>query len=74
HNFIKEAMERELSRNGQVFYLYNRVATIYQKAEQLEMMMPDARIAVAHGQMSERELEETMLGFINGEYDILVTT
>lgn len=67
-------MERELSRNGQVFYLYNRVATIYQKAEQLEMMMPDARIAVAHGQMSERELEETMLGFINGEYDILVTT
>lgn len=74
HNFIKEAMERELSRNGQVFYLYNRAATIYQKAEQLEMMMPDARIAVAHGQMSERELEETMLGFINGEYDILVTT
>lgn len=74
HNFIKEAMERELSRSGQVFYLYNRVATIYQKAEQLEMMMPDARIAVAHGQMSERELEETMLGFINGEYDILVTT
>ncbi|WP_414047349.1 transcription-repair coupling factor [Macrococcus equi] len=74
HNFIKEAMERELSRNGQVFYLYNRVASIYQKAEQLEMMMPDARIAVAHGQLSERELEETMLGFINGEYDILVTT
>ncbi|ULG74117.1 transcription-repair coupling factor [Macrococcus brunensis] len=74
HNFIKEALERELARNGQVFYLYNRVATIYQKAEQLEMMMPDARIAVAHGQMSERELEETMLGFINHEYDILVTT
>ncbi|RXK17204.1 transcription-repair coupling factor [Macrococcus sp. DPC7161] len=74
HNFIKEAMERELSRGGQVFYLYNRVATIYQKAEQLEMMMPDARVAVAHGQMTERELEETMLGFINGETDILVTT
>ncbi|WP_312040180.1 transcription-repair coupling factor [Macrococcoides bohemicum] len=74
HNFIKEAMERELARNGQVFYLYNRVASIYQKAEQLEMMMPDARIAVAHGQLSERELEETMLRFINGEYDILVTT
>ncbi|TDL95288.1 transcription-repair coupling factor [Macrococcus carouselicus] len=74
HNFIKEALERELARNGQVFYLYNRVATIYQKAEQLEMMLPDARIGVAHGQMSERELEETMLAFINGEYDVLVTT
>ncbi|UTH13733.1 transcription-repair coupling factor [Macrococcus equipercicus] len=73
-NFIKEAMDRELARNGQVFYLYNRVQTIYQKAEQLEMMMPSARIAVAHGQMAERELEETMLGFINGEYDVLVTT
>ena len=73
-NFIKEAMDRELARNGQVFYLYNRVQTIYQKAEQLEMMLPSARIAVAHGQMSERELEETMLAFINGEYDVLVTT
>ncbi|TDM07227.1 transcription-repair coupling factor [Macrococcus lamae] len=73
-NFIKEAMDRELARNGQVFYLHNRVQTIYQKAEQLEMMLPDARIAVAHGQMSERELEETMLSFINGEFDILVTT
>ncbi len=73
-NFIKEAMDRELARNGQVFYLYNRVQTIYQKAEQLEMMLPSARIAVAHEQMSERELEETMLAFINGEYDVLVTT
>lgn len=73
-NFIKEAIERELSRNGQVFYLYNRVQTIYQKQEQLEMMLPNARIGVAHGQMSERELEETMLAFINGEYDVLVTT
>ncbi|GGB12892.1 transcription-repair coupling factor [Macrococcus hajekii] len=74
HNFIKEAIERELARNGQVFYLYNRVSTIYQKAEQLQTMLPEANIAVAHGQMSERELEETMLGFINGEYDVLVTT
>lgn len=73
-NFIKEAIDRELSRNGQVFYLYNRVQTIYQKAEQLEMMLPDARIGVAHGQMSERELEEAMLAFVNGEYDVLVTT
>lgn len=73
-SFVKEALERELSRGGQAFYLYNRVQSIYQKSEQLSMLMPNARIGVAHGQMSERELEETMLGFVDGEYDILVTT
>ncbi|MCO0862624.1 transcription-repair coupling factor [Staphylococcus pasteuri] len=73
-NFIKEALERELSRDGQVFYLYNKVQSIYEKREQLQMLMPDANIAVAHGQMTERDLEETMLSFINHEYDILVTT
>ncbi|MBI5973876.1 transcription-repair coupling factor [Staphylococcus caledonicus] len=73
-NFIKEALERELSRDGQVFYLYNRVQSIYEKREQLQMLMPDANITVVHGQMTERDLEETMLSFINGEYDILVTT
>lgn len=73
-NFIKEALERELSRGGQVFYLYNRVQSIYEKREQLQMLMPDASIGVAHGQLSERDLEEAMLDFINGEYDILVTT
>ncbi|MDU3979713.1 MAG: transcription-repair coupling factor, partial [Staphylococcus epidermidis] len=66
-NFIKEALERELSR-------YNKVQSIYEKREQLQMLMPDANIAVAHGQMTERDLEETMLSFINHEYDILVTT
>lgn len=73
-NFIKEALERELSRGGQVFYLYNRVQSIYEKREQLQMLMPDASIGIAHGQLSERDLEEAMLDFINGEYDILVTT
>ena len=73
-NFIKEALERELSRDGQVFYLYNKVQSIYEKREQLQRLMPDANIAVAHGQMTERDLEETMLSFINHEYDILVTT
>ncbi|WP_432813801.1 transcription-repair coupling factor [Staphylococcus canis] len=73
-NFIKEALERELAREGQVFYLYNRVQSIYEKQAQLQMLMPDASIGVAHGQLGERELEETMLSFINGEYDILVTT
>ena len=55
-NFIKEALERELSRDGQVFYLYNKVQSIYEKREQLQMLMPDANIAVAHGQMTERDL------------------
>lgn len=73
-NFIKEALERELSREGQVFYLYNKVQSIYEKREQLQMLMPEASIGVAHGQLPERDLEETMLDFINGEYDILVTT
>lgn len=73
-NFIKEALERELSRDGQVFYLYNKVQSIYEKREQLQMLMPDANIGVAHGQMNERDLEETMLSFINHEYDIIVTT
>lgn len=73
-SFVKEALERELSRGGQAFYLYNRVQSIYQKSEQLSMLMPNARIGVAHGQMTERELEETMLNFVDGEYDILVTT
>lgn len=73
-NFIKEALLRELSRDGQVFYLYNRVQSIYEKREQLQMLVPDASIGVAHGQMTERDLEETMLDFINGDYDILVTT
>lgn len=73
-NFIKEALEREISREGQVFYLYNKVQSIYEKREQLQMLLPDANIGVAHGQMTERDLEETMLGFINHEYDVLVTT
>ena len=57
-----------------MFYLYNKVQSIYEKREQLQMLMPDANIGVAHGQMNERDLEETMLSFINHEFDILVTT
>lgn len=76
HNkkFIKEAIQRELSRDGQVFYLYNKVKTIYQKQEELSLLVPEASIAIAHGQMGERELEEVMIAFVNGEYDILLTT
>ena len=73
-NFVKEAIERELSRDGQVYYLHNRVDTIYQKKEQVEMMVPDANVGVMHAKMSEREIEETMFDFVNGEYDVIVTT
>lgn len=71
---IKSAIERELARGGQCFYLYNRVATIDQRAAELAKLIPDARIAVAHGQMSEVQLETILIDFINGAYDILVTT
>ncbi|MBV7391750.1 transcription-repair coupling factor [Enterococcus sp. ALS3] len=71
---IREAIERELARGGQVFYLYNRVETIERKVEELQMLVPDARISFAHGQMTEVQLENTLLDFIDGQYDILVTT
>lgn len=71
---IKEAINREMSRSGQVFYLYNRVRSINVKAAEIKNMVPDARIAVAHGQMNESELEDIMFRFINGEYDVLVCT
>lgn len=71
---IKTGIERELNRGGQVFYLYNRVASIYKKAAEIEDLVPSARIAVAHGQMNEVELESILLDFIEGTYDVLVTT
>lgn len=71
---IKSAIERELARGGQCFYLYNRVATIDQRARELSELVPEARIAVAHGQMTEVQLETILIDFINGAYDILVTT
>ncbi|NLD50863.1 MAG: transcription-repair coupling factor, partial [Clostridiaceae bacterium] len=74
HDVIRDAVLRELSRNGQVFYLYNRVRTINIKAQEIATMVPDARVGVAHGQMSENELENIMFRFINGEFDVLVCT
>ncbi|MCX8129847.1 MAG: transcription-repair coupling factor [Clostridia bacterium] len=71
---IRDSIIREMSRNGQVFYLYNRVRTIELKALELQNLVPDARIAVAHGQMAEGQLEDIMFKFISGEYDILVCT
>ncbi|MCA9584506.1 MAG: transcription-repair coupling factor, partial [Myxococcales bacterium] len=81
---LREAIGRELSRGGQVFYVYNRVEGIYEKAQRVQALFPEARIAVAHGQMSkgkrgrdaegETELERTMLDFVEGRYDVLVAT
>lgn len=71
---VREAIERELARDGQVYFLFNRVQGIYQMAEQISALVPDAKIAVAHGQMSEQELERTILDFLDGEYDVLVST
>lgn len=76
HNplIIREAMERELARDGQVYYLYNRVEDIERKANEISALVPDARVAYAHGQMAENELENVMLAFLSGEYDCLVST
>ncbi|MBW7477393.1 transcription-repair coupling factor [Paenibacillus oenotherae] len=73
-SLVREAIERELARGGQVYYLYNRVQGITQMAEQINMLVPDARVAVGHGQMSEQELEKTILDFLDGESDVLVST
>lgn len=72
--FIREAIEREMARGGQTFYLYNRVEDMSRRVEEIQMLVPEARIAYAHGQMTESQLESVILSFIEGEYDVLVTT
>ena len=71
---IKEAIHRELARGGQVYYVYNRVNNIDEVALELSKLVPDARVAFAHGQMSERELEKIMFAFTHKELDVLVAT
>ncbi|HEY3500943.1 MAG TPA: transcription-repair coupling factor [Polyangiaceae bacterium] len=71
---VREAVEQELARGGQIFYVYNRVEGIHERAERLQALVPGARVAVAHGQLTEELLERTMLGFVEGEYDVLVAT
>lgn len=71
---VREAILRELERNGQVFFVHNRVQTISAFAHQLEFLVPEARIAIAHGQMAEEELEAAMLDFTVGKSDVLVCT
>jgi transcription-repair coupling factor (superfamily II helicase) len=71
---IVQALERELGREGQAFFLHNRVESIEDAAEKLRQLVPQARVLVAHGQMGERELEDRMLSFLGGDADILVST
>ncbi|MDR2464768.1 MAG: transcription-repair coupling factor, partial [Streptococcaceae bacterium] len=68
------AILREIARNGQVFYLYNSVESIERKVSELEELIPEANIGYAHGQMSEVQLENVLYDFIDGQYDVLVTT
>jgi len=76
HNdgLLREAIERELGRGGQVYYLFNKVNGIQEMANHIKMLVPDAKVLVGHGQMPEDELERTMLDFLQGEGDVLVST
>ncbi len=71
---IREAVLRELRRGGQVFFIHNRVQSIQAMAEHLKALVPEAKLVVGHGQMNEKELEEVMLGFMHGQYNLLLCT
>lgn len=73
-HLIQEAVQREILRGGQVFFVHNEVATIEKKAEELKSLLPEARIAVAHGQMPERQLEQVMSHFYHRHFNVLVCT
>ncbi len=73
-DFIREAIDFEIGRGGQVFFVHNRVESIHAMKEFLEKLVPNPRIIIGHGQMEERELEKAMLAFINREYDVLLAT
>ncbi|WP_069825480.1 transcription-repair coupling factor [Pediococcus pentosaceus] len=71
---IREGIMREMRRNGQVFYLHNRVQDIEKVVAEIEALVPEARVGYIHGQMTEKQLEDILFEFIAGEYDVLVTT
>ena len=73
-DLIKTAIEQELARNGQVYFVHNRVDTIFMRAALIQELLPDVRIGVGHGQMGESELEKVLLGFMRHEYDVFVCT
>lgn len=71
---VREAINRELARQGQVYYVYNRVKDIEQTAAKIQSLVPDARVVYAHGKMPERQMEQVMMDFVNGDIDVLVST
>ncbi|MDP9291431.1 MAG: transcription-repair coupling factor [Verrucomicrobiota bacterium] len=71
---VRDAINRELGRQGQVYFLHNRVQSIHRFRERIELLCPDARVAIGHGQMGENELEAVMQRFVSGEIDVLVST
>lgn len=73
-SMIKEVIERELSREGQVFYLYNHVDELSNRALKIQQMIPGARVAIGHGQMNKEDLERVMIEFNEGQFDVLVCT
>ena len=73
-NVVKNAIVHELDRDGQVYYLYNRVETIEEFRLKLKELVPNARVAVGHAKLSEKELEEVIVGFANHDYDVLLCT
>ncbi len=73
-HLLREAIQRELSRGGQVFFVYNRIDGLYERAAKLQALVPDARFAVVHGQMGESALEQSMTDFVAGRYDVLCAT
>jgi transcription-repair coupling factor (superfamily II helicase) len=73
-HMIREAVRRELARGGQLFFVYNRIDGLYERAQRLQALVPEARIAVAHGQLKETALEQTMSDFVDGHYDVLCAT
>jgi len=73
-DLVAQAVRNELSRGGQVFYVYNRIDGLEERAQRVKTLVPEARVAVAHGQMRPEQLERTMLRFVSGEHDVLVST
>jgi transcription-repair coupling factor (superfamily II helicase) len=73
-HLLKEAIEREVKRGGQVFFVYNRIEGLYERAAKLQQLVPSVRIAVGHGQMPEGALEKVMTDFVEGRYDVLCAT
>ncbi len=73
-HLVRDAIQREIDRGGQVYFVHNRVQSIYHTATHLQQLVPEATITVAHGQMDERQLEQAMLDFFSGAYDVLVCT